>query len=50
MLDVASGARAVDEFATLLRADTNDEVSPPAPPAGLCLEAVTYPDDLYLTA
>lgn len=49
MLDVASGARAVDEFATLLCADTNDEVSPPAPPAGLCLEAVTYPDDLYLT-
>jgi tRNA pseudouridine38-40 synthase len=50
MLDVASGARPLDDFATLLQADANDEVSPPAPPTGLCLEAVTYPADLYLPA
>ena len=50
MLDVASGARAEAEFAALLVADRNDEVSPPAPATGLCLEAVHYPDDLYLPA
>lgn len=49
MLEVASGARPRAEFAALLDADRNDEVSPPAPPEGLCLEEVTYPDDLYLT-
>lgn len=50
MLDVSSGARAEAEFAALLTADRNDEVSPPAPATGLCLEAVHYPDDLYLPA
>jgi len=50
MVDVASGRRPREEFEQLLRAETNDEVSPPAPPHGLCLEQVTYPDDLYLTA
>lgn len=47
MLDVARGHRARDEFAALLTADRNDAVSPPAPPMGLCLEAVTYPASLY---
>ncbi len=50
MLDVARGRRAREEFTGLLEATTNDEVSPPAPPEGLCLEQVTYPHDLYLTA
>ncbi|NBW65104.1 hypothetical protein EBR44_04960 [bacterium] len=50
MLDVASGQRQRDDFVALLEASANDEVSPPAPPEGLCLEHVTYPDDLYLTA
>lgn len=50
MLDVASGKRPREEFESLLVAEANDEVSPPAPPQGLCLEQVTYPDDLYLTA
>lgn len=50
MLDVASGRRAREAFAALLDADRNDEVSPPAPACGLCLEHVTYPDHLYLQA
>lgn len=48
MLDVAGGARPKEDFSALLAAATNDEVSPPAPAAGLCLEEVTYPADLYL--
>jgi tRNA pseudouridine38-40 synthase len=48
MLAVASGARAKDDFPALLRATANDEVSPPASAAGLCLEHVEYPSDLYL--
>ncbi len=47
MLEVASGARARDQFAALLTAASNDAVSPPAPAAGLCLEQVTYPDALH---
>lgn len=50
MLDVASGRRRREELLALLTADRNDEVSPPAPPEGLCLETVTYPADLYLIA
>jgi tRNA pseudouridine38-40 synthase len=49
MLDVASGKRPKEDFAALLVSDRNDEVSPPVPPVGLCLEEVTYPADLYLT-
>ena len=48
MLAVAGGARPRDDFTALLTAAANDEVSPPAPPVGLCLEQVTYPQDLYL--
>lgn len=50
MLDVADGRRAREEYDMLLGAEANDAVSPPAPPQGLCLEQVTYPDALYLTA
>ena len=49
MLDVAGGRRPREEFSALLEAEVNDDVSPPAPPEGLCLEQVTYPDELYLT-
>lgn len=49
MLAVGAGQRDRTDLTDLLVADRNDEVSPPAPPAGLCLEQVTYPDDLYLT-
>ena len=47
MLDIARGRRPREEFVALLAATSNDEVSPPAPPMGLCLEAVTYPAELY---
>jgi tRNA pseudouridine38-40 synthase len=50
MLVVASGRRPREEYEALLVAAANDAVSPPAPPQGLCLEQVTYPDDLYFTA
>lgn len=50
MLDVASDRRPPEEFSALLLAEANDHVSPPAPPEGLCLEHVTYPETLYLTA
>ncbi|HLA90300.1 MAG TPA: tRNA pseudouridine(38-40) synthase TruA [Gemmatimonadaceae bacterium] len=50
MLDVAGGRRPREEYDALLRADANDAISPPAPAQGLCLEQVTYPDELYLTA
>ncbi len=50
MLDAASGKRPKEDLTALLTASDNNEVSPPAPPTGLCLEEVTYPNDLYLTA
>lgn len=48
MLAVASGARPRMEFAALLSAATNDEVSPPVAGSGLVLEEVQYPPDLYM--
>lgn len=48
MLAVAGGARPREDFTALLSAPNNDEVSPPAAAAGLCLEQVEYPPDLYL--
>lgn len=48
MLAVASGVRPREEFAALLAATTNDEVSPPVSGQGLCLEHVDYPPELYL--
>lgn len=48
MLDVASGGRPKADFTALLIANANDEVSPPASAAGLCLEEVLYPADLSL--
>ena len=50
MLDVASGRRPREDFDSLLVAATNNAVSPPVAPEGLCLEQVTYPSDLYFTA
>jgi tRNA pseudouridine38-40 synthase len=50
MLDVGSGKRPKEDFTALLAAPDNDEVSPPAPACGLCLEDVAYPAALYLTA
>lgn len=48
MLAQASGQRDADSVTTLLIADTNDEVSPPAPAHGLVLEKVAYPQELYV--
>ena len=50
MIEVATDQRPREEFAALLVASANDEVSPPAPACGLCLEQVTYPTALYPTA
>jgi tRNA pseudouridine38-40 synthase len=50
MIEVATHQRPREEFAALLVATANDEVSPPAPACGLCLEQVTYPIALYPTA
>lgn len=48
MLDVAAGRRSLAEMAALLAASDNRGVSPPAPPHGLFLERVSYPDHLFL--
>jgi tRNA pseudouridine38-40 synthase len=49
MLELASGKRPASAVRDLLVAETNDEVSPPAPAHGLVLEHVAYPSALYLT-
>lgn len=49
MMDVALGRRPASDIAALLAARDNDEVSPPAPPHGLFLDRVRYPNDLYLS-
>jgi tRNA pseudouridine38-40 synthase len=48
MLEVGSGRRPLDDVLMLLEASENSEVSPPAPPNALFLEAVRYPARLYL--
>lgn len=50
MLDIASGRRPLDDFARLLDAADNSEVSPPAAPHALFLDRVNYPRELYLEA
>ncbi len=48
MIDVASGRRPAGDLPRLLVAAENSEVSAPAPAHALYLDAVRYPDDLYL--
>jgi tRNA pseudouridine38-40 synthase len=48
MLDVAAGRRDIADIGTLLKAEDNQAVSPPAPAHGLYLEKVEYPRELYL--
>jgi len=48
LIEAASGKREQDAVERLLTAETNTEVSPPAPAHGLFLDRVTYPPDLYL--
>jgi tRNA U38,U39,U40 pseudouridine synthase TruA len=44
---VGMGRRPVEDLDALLREDTPLETSPPAPPEGLFLRAVTYPTELW---
>ncbi len=46
MVDVGRGQRPADDFEDLLANRSNVETSPPAPPGGLFLERVRYPDDV----
>jgi tRNA pseudouridine38-40 synthase len=48
MIDVATGRRPLEDVPRLLAAGDNSEVSAPAPAHALYLDAVRYPDDLYL--
>ena len=48
MIDIASARRPPEDMARLLAASANDDVSAPAPPHALFLEAVTYPSEFYL--
>jgi tRNA pseudouridine38-40 synthase len=48
MLDIATNRRPLSDLTRLLRASDNSEVSPPAPPHALFLDAVRYPRELYL--
>jgi tRNA pseudouridine38-40 synthase len=50
MTAIASGRRPLEDMACLLAADTNDDVSPPAPAHALFLDVVRYPRELYLDA
>lgn len=50
MIDIATGRRPAADMLALLTADSNDDVSPPAPPHALCLERVEYPAQLYAQA
>ena len=48
MLDIATARRPDTDMSRLLAATDNSEVSPPAPPHALFLDAVRYPSHLYL--
>jgi tRNA pseudouridine38-40 synthase len=46
MVDMARGRRPLDDLPALLRSEPGLETSPPAPPTGLFLTSVEYPDDI----
>jgi tRNA pseudouridine38-40 synthase len=48
MIDIATGRRPLADFAALLDAADNSEVSPPAPAHALFLDGVAYPRALYV--
>ncbi len=50
MVDIALLRRPLSDLSRLLAATDNQAASPPAPPQGLYLVAVRYPDDLYAGA
>jgi tRNA pseudouridine38-40 synthase len=47
MVDVALGRRPTADLSSLLAATDNQAASPPAPPEGLYLLTVRYPDQLF---
>jgi tRNA pseudouridine38-40 synthase len=47
MVEIARGRRAPGDLSTLLEPDTDLETSPPAPPEGLFLTRVEYPDHVH---
>ena len=47
MIDIALYRRPLSDFSALLEASDNQAASPPAPPQGLYLVEVRYPDELY---
>jgi tRNA pseudouridine38-40 synthase len=49
MIEIAAGRRPPDDLDALLNAPDNSATSPPAPAHGLFLDAVRYPDELYMT-
>ena len=50
MVDIALARRPLSDLRQLLTSTDNQSASPPAPPQGLYLEAVTYPPELYAEA
>ena len=50
MVDIALARRPLSDLRQLLTSTDNQAASPPAPPQGLYLEAVTYPPELYAEA
>jgi len=48
LVDVARGRRTASDIAALLRADPDLTTSPPAPPQGLFLSRVEYPESALL--
>ena len=47
MVDVALGRRPVTDMTRLLEAPDNQDASPPAPPEGLYLLEVRYPEHVF---
>ena len=50
MVEIARGRRPEEDMGALLANDPDQETSPPAPPEGLFLAHVEYPDDVGRTA
>jgi tRNA pseudouridine38-40 synthase len=48
MIAIAARERDAADLDQLLQADSNDDVSPPAPAHGLFLDRVSYPESLYV--
>ena len=47
LVEIGLGRREPEEMARLLEPDSGMKTSPPAPPEGLYLRAVRFPDDCF---